>query len=95
MYVTKRSEYCVEYRGSGLPQKVCAVGKTSNLERLGLFGCCVWGAETWGYSVPLIPEVVLDFIGCGECTKESVSIHYLSSILAIRPIKSCNVKMRQ
>ena len=42
-----------------------------------------------------MPEAVLDFIGCGECTKESVSIQYLSSILVIRPIKSCRVKIRQ
>ena len=38
-------------------------------------------------------EVVLGFIECGECTKESVSIQYLSSILVIRPIKSCNVNI--
>ena len=44
VYVTKRSEYCVEWSASGLPQKVCAVGKTSKRERPGLLGCCVWGA---------------------------------------------------
>ena len=76
VYVTKRSEYCVEYSGSGLQQNVCAVGNISKRERLGLFGFCVWGAETYGCSVPLMPEVVLGFTGCGECTKESVSIQY-------------------
>ena len=38
VYVTKRSEYRVVKRGSGLPQNVRAFGKTSKRERLELLG---------------------------------------------------------
>ena len=39
-------------------------------------------------------DVIFGFCGCGECTKESVSIQYQSSLFGIRPIMSCNVNIK-
>ena len=58
LYVTKKSEFSVAYRDSGLLQKVWACGKVSKLERLGLCGFCVRGAFIYAKRVPLIPYVV-------------------------------------
>ena len=38
VYVTKQSEYRVEYKMFGFSQNVCAFGKTSKRERLGFCG---------------------------------------------------------
>ena len=50
------SSYCVEYNGSGFPQKDFAIGYISNRERHGLstVDCCVL---TLGYFVHCIPSV--------------------------------------
>ena len=42
-----------------------------------------------------MPDVASGFVECEECTEESVSIQYRSSIFVIRPIKSCNVMIKQ
>ena len=95
VFVTKRSEHCVAYRGSRLLQKVWACGNTAKREKLGFCGFSVCGACIYGKLIPLIPYVVSDSLGKEECTKESVSIKNLYSIFVIRPTKSCTVKMIQ
>ena len=47
------------------------------------------------YEDPSIPEIFLSFDGCEECTKEFNSIQNQYTISVIRPIKSCNVNIRQ
>ena len=47
------SSYCVEYNGSGFPQKY-AIEYISNRERLGL-STVDCGVLTLGYFVPVIP----------------------------------------
>ena len=49
----------------------------------------MWSMLVWeGIHLTLL--VVSDLLGFEECTKESVSIQYVSSVLVIRPSKSCN-----
>ena len=50
------SSYCVENSASGFPQKVCAMGYISNLERLGL-STIYCGSLTLGYFDPFVPSV--------------------------------------
>ena len=42
-----------------------------------------------------MPDVASGFVECEECTEESVSIQYRSSILIICPKKPCNVTIKQ
>ena len=53
------------------------------------------GAWAWGCTVPLMPDVASSFVECEECTKNLFQSNIRSSIFVIRPIKSCNVKIKQ
>ena len=85
------SSYCVEYNGSGFPQKVCAMGYISNRERLGL-STVDCGFLTLGYLVLLFLRCFVIF---EESIKLSVSIQLRSLDLVNFPTNSCNRKMMQ